>query len=180
MGYQVKESFKERAIGELRSFFVLVLYFWVFIGSFTLYRRLILEETGIAYLHYGIALIEALVIAKIVLIGRMFGVSHRFEDTPLIVPVLYKTVLFALLVAAFGLVERSIEGWIRGEGLLSGFGRIGHLGLYELAARMLTLVVAFVPIIAFSEIGRVIGAKKLAAMFFSNPDVQGSGIDHGL
>ena len=167
-----KGSLKERAIEELRVFWLLALYLWVFLGSFTLYRRLILAETGTSYLHYGIALIEALVVAKVVLVGRMFGFSHRFENRRLIVPVLYKTVLFAILVALFSVAEKLVEGWIHGKGLLDGFREIEGLGLDEIAARMLTLVVAFVPVFAFGELSRVIGAKRLAAMFFTKPETQ--------
>ena len=57
-----------------------------------------MAETGSLYLHYGIALIEALVIAKVVLIGKLFGFTRRFDDRALIVPVVYKSVRFGLLV----------------------------------------------------------------------------------
>jgi len=36
----------ERVIEELRVFWVLVLYLWLFLGSFVLYRRLVLAELG--------------------------------------------------------------------------------------------------------------------------------------
>ena len=161
---------KERAIEELKLFWIIALYLWVFLGSFTVYRRLVIAETGAVYLHYGIALIEALIIAKVILIGKMFGISRRFEDKPLIVPVLYKSVLFGGLVLLFGVVEHLVEGWFHREGLLGGLRGIGDLGAYELGARVLMLIVAFVPFFAFPEIGRVLGARKLAAMFFSRSD----------
>ena len=157
-------------IEELHVFWALAIYLWLFLGSFVLYRRLVLAETGITYLHFGIALIESLVVAKVILVGRMFGISHRFDNRRLIVPVLYKTVLFAILVAVFTVVERLAEGWIHGKGLLAGIRGLEDLGFDEIAARMLTLVVAFVPIFAFGEIGRRIGPEKLAAMFFSKPE----------
>ena len=158
---------KARAIEEFKLFWIIALYLWVFLGSFTVYRRLIIAETGAVYLHYGIALIEALIIAKVILIGKMFHFSRRFENKPLIVPVLYKSILFGVFVLLFGIVERLVEGWFHGEGLLGGLRGISDLGAYELGARVLMLVVAFVPFFAFWEIGRVLGAHKLAAMFFS-------------
>jgi hypothetical protein len=91
MEHEARASLKERAIEELKVFWIIAFYLWLFLGSFTIYRRLIIAETGFAYLHYGIAIIEALVIAKVILIGKMFGFSRRFEDRPLIVPVLYKS-----------------------------------------------------------------------------------------
>ena len=158
---------KERAIEEFKLFWVIALYLWIFLGSFTVYRRLVIAETGVAYLHYGIALIEALIIAKVILIGKMFGFSRRFEDKPLIVPVLYKSVLFGALVLLFGIVERLVEGWIHHEGFFGGLHSISDLGAYELGARVLMLIVAFVPFFAFWEIGRLLGTQKIAALFFS-------------
>lgn len=157
---------KDRAIHEFKIFWIIAIYLWLFLGSFTIYRRLIIAETGSAYLHYGIALIEALVIAKVILIGGMFGFSRRFEDKPLIVPVLYKSMLFGALVVLFGVVEHLVEGWFHKQGMVGGLREIASLGDYELCARVLMLFVAFVPFFAFGEIGRVLGPQKLAAMFF--------------
>lgn len=162
-------SLKQRAFEELKVYWVITLYLWLFLGCFTVYRRLVLAETGVTYVHYGVALIEAMVIAKVMLIGRIFGFSRRFEDQPLIVPVLYKSVFFALLVVGFAVVEHLVEGWIHERGLLDGLQQIAAEGAYEIGARMLTLTVAFVPFFAFSELGRVLGMGKLAGLFFARP-----------
>ena len=166
MEHDAKVALKQRMMEEFKLFGIIALYLWVFLGSFTLYRRLIVDETGAAYLHYGIALIEALVIAKVILIGKIFGLGRRFEDKPLIVPVLYKTIVFGILVLLFAVVERLIEGWVHKQGLLGGLREIDDLGTYELGARVLMLVVAFVPFFAFAEIARVIGLDRLRTMFF--------------
>lgn len=166
MAHEATASLKERVIEEFKAFWIIVFYLWLFLGSFTVYRRLVVAETGSAYLHYGIAVLEALVIAKVILVGRMFGFSRRFEDRPLIVPVLYKSFLFGILVLLFGVVERMVEGLIHKQGMLSGLREIAHMSGYELGARILILVVAFIPFFAFGEIGRVIGVRRLSAMFF--------------
>lgn len=173
-GDSSQRSLKERALGELKVYGVITLYLWLFLGSFTVYRRLILAETGVTYVHYGVALIEAMVIAKVVLIGRIFGFSRRFEDRPLIVPVIYKSIVFALLVMAFGIVEHLVEGWIHERGLFDGLQQIAGEGAYEIGARMLTLTFAFVPFFAFHELGRVLGMGRLAGMFFSRPSAAGT------
>ncbi|HTP98329.1 MAG TPA: hypothetical protein VMN56_03320 [Casimicrobiaceae bacterium] len=165
-------TLKERAVREFKVFWIIAIYLWVFLGIFTVYRRLVVAETGNAYLHYGIALIQALVIAKIVLVGQMFSFSRVHDDKPLIVPVIYKSILFGILVLLFGLVERLVEGWIHHEGLLGGLHEISHMGLDEFCARVLLLVVAFIPFFAFGEIGRVIGMNRLTAIFFSKDAVR--------
>jgi hypothetical protein len=167
MKQDAKVPLKQRVIEEFKLFWIIALYLWMFLGSFTLYRRLIIDETGASYLHYGIALVEALVIAKVILVGKMFGLGRRFENRPLIVPVVYKTIVFGIFVLLFAVVERLIEGWFHQQGLLGGLREIGDIGTYELGARVLMLIVAFVPFFAFTEIGRVLGIDRLRAMFFS-------------
>lgn len=158
---------KARAMQEIKFFWVTAIYLWLFLGSFTIYRRLIVAESGQAYLHYGIALIEALVIAKVIVLGRIFGFSRHFEDKPLIFPVLYKSLLFGILVILFGIVEHLVEGWTHHKGVVGGLADLGGLGIDEFGARMLILVVALVPFFAFGEIVRVLGAREVAAMYFS-------------
>jgi hypothetical protein len=158
---------KAQVIEELKLYWLIVMYLWIFLGSFTMYRRLVVAETGSVYLNYGFALIEAMVIGKVILIGKMFGFSKRYENRRLIVPVLYKAVLFGLLVLLFAIVEHLVNGWIHHAGLFGGLRSIGDLGAYELGARVLMLMVALVPFFAFSEIGRVLGANKLGEMFFA-------------
>ena len=168
-------SLKQRALDELKVYWVITLYLWLFLGCFTVYRRLILAETGVAYVHYGIALVEAMVIAKVVLIGRIFGFTKRFDHMPLIVPVIYKSLLFALLVLAFGLLEKTIDGLIHREGVLSGLQKVAEVGPYEIGARTLMLTVALVPFCAFSELGRVLGLSRLGSLFFGKREAAAGG-----
>ena len=167
MERETMNHLRGRAIEELKLYWVTAFYLWVFLGSFTIYRRLIIAETGTAYLHYGIAIVESLVIAKVILVGKMFRFSRQFENRPLIFPTLYKSILFGVLVLAFGIVEHLVEGWFHKQGWLGGLRGIAELGADELRARVLLLIASFIPFFAFWEIGRVIGVQKLAAMFFS-------------
>jgi hypothetical protein len=160
-------SLKEKAAEEFKLFWIIALYLAVFLGSFTVYRRLILEEFGVAYLHYGFALIEALIIAKVILIGQAFGLGKRFERAPLILSVLYKSILFGVFVFLFGILEHVVEALIHKSGWAGFVHGVAELGLYELLARMVMLIVAFVPFFAFWEVGRVLGPGRLSELFFS-------------
>src|SRR5262249_4046255 len=86
---------------------------------------------------------------------------------PLSVSVIYKSVLFGLFVALFGVLEHVVEGLIHKEDWASILRHLGDLGLYEILARVVMLIVAFVPFFAFWEIGRVIGPLEVAALFLS-------------
>ena len=101
-----------------------------------------------------------------VLIGRIFGFTKRFDHLPLIVPVIYKSLLFAVLVLAFGVLEKTVDGLIHREGVAGGLRDIAEVGRYEIGARTLMLTVALVPFCAFSELGRVMGLERLGRLFF--------------
>lgn len=162
-----KSELSQRLREEFRAFWMITFYLWIFLGSFTIYRRIIIDDSGASYLHYGVALIEALVIAKVILIGNIFGFTRRFDHRPLIVPVIYKSILFAFLVLLFAIVEHIVEGWFHKQSVQVSLAKIADLGARELAARILLLVVAFVPIFACGEIGRTLGGQKLLHLFFS-------------
>ena len=86
----------------------------IFFGVFTTYRRLLLAHYGISYEDYGISVIRALVLGKVVLVAEALHLGRGFEEKPLIVPTLYKTFLFTVCVAVFDIAEALVRGLIGG------------------------------------------------------------------
>jgi hypothetical protein len=160
------KSLKARAVAETKAFLFIAIYLALLFGSFTVYRRLILSEYHDSYLHYGYAIVEALVLGKVILIGRMLHVGERFRDLPLIVPVLWKTFSFSLLVIAFSVLERVVESLFHHRGLGAAFEEVAAQGKAEILARVLILFTALVPLFILVEIGEVLGEGKLFALFF--------------
>jgi len=171
-------SAKERALEEFKAYWIITLYLALFLGALTVYRRLILAEFGVAYLNYGFALIEALITGKIILIGKAFGLGRRFEDRPLVVSTFYKSALFGVFVFLFGVLEHVVEGLYHKKDWAAILHGLTELGMYELLARVVMLIIAFIPFFAFWEIGRVLGPRKVSALFFSGrktPALEGDG-----
>ena len=159
---------KERAIEELKEFWIVSLYLFIFLGAFTLYRRIVLSEFGVAYLHYGVALIEALVIAKVVLIGRAVGLDELCKrGGPLILPVVLQSAVFAFLATLFGVLEHIVEGLIHKKDWASITSNSFGFGSLELFGRMIVLFISFIPFFAFLEVGDVLGQHELFEMLFS-------------
>ena len=53
------ESLKQRALEEIRAFWLIALYLWMFLGAFAAYRALILAESGVLYMRFGMAMDRA-------------------------------------------------------------------------------------------------------------------------
>jgi hypothetical protein len=79
---------KEKAREELRLTLVVFAFLAFMFCAFLTYRRLVLKEYGISYAHYGAGLIEAAIIAKVILFGQAMNLGKRIEDEPLIISVL--------------------------------------------------------------------------------------------
>lgn len=153
-------------IREAREYLRNFVYLTCFFGVFTWYRRLILYSHQITYLDYGISLIEAAVLAKFIMVGQAFGLGRRLEHKPLIVTILYKTILFSLLVGLFSAMGRLARGVLRGEGLAGAFHAAAAGNGYELLAKSLVIFFAFIPFFAVKELGRVLGDNELRKLFF--------------
>ncbi len=59
---------KVKAIEEARKFLVLFLYLWVLFGVFVLNQSIVLREQGVGFTAQGFALLNALVLAKVMLL----------------------------------------------------------------------------------------------------------------
>jgi hypothetical protein len=176
-----KLSFKERAKREFVRYWIYVAYLATVFGVFAWYRRLILAAHEISYLKYGAAIIEALILAKVILIGDAIGLGrHLQERRPLIYPTLGKAVVFSLFVGLFSLLERTATGLIKGKGLLAGIAELRVEDEYELIARCMVVFVLFIPFFAFKELGNTLGEGKLGRLFFRDRSWPQSGDDQSL
>ena len=165
---QPKAGIRERFIHEMKRYLAVVIFLFFFFGAFTAYRRLLLASYEIDYVDYGWALIKAIVLGKVILIGELLHVGERFEGRPLIVSTLWKTLVFGLLIVAFAVLERLVGAWIHHRPLSEEFSFTGPEG-YELLARIPLQIVALVPLFAFRELGRVLGEERLEALFLRGP-----------
>jgi len=161
-----QRGWKQKIVYEMTEYWINLVYLAVVFFTFTSYRRLILAEHQVGYLHYGIAVIEAAVLAKVILIGEAAGAGRKYENRPLIIPALYKTIVFAIWVVVFKVLEHVIGGLVRGKGLAGGFHDLISEGWYEILANALVMISAFVSFFAIKELGRVMGRERLRALFF--------------
>src|SRR5579871_422380 len=113
-----KNGLKEKLVHEGKEMLVIFVYLALFFCTFVTYRRLLLREVGISYFHYGFAVLKALIMAKVILLGQMVRFTRMFDDRPLIVPTLYKVVLFTLFYAAFDVLEHVIGGVLHKKDLM--------------------------------------------------------------
>ena len=161
-----RTGWKQKFLHELIEYWTNVVYLAIFFGVFFSYRRLILAHYEISYLNYGIGVIKALILAKVIMIVGVFRPGQSFENRPLIFPTLYKSVVFTISVALFSVLESMARGLLDGKGLAGGWDELMGRGTNELLAGCLVTFFAFVPFFATKELGRVMGEGRIQELFF--------------
>jgi hypothetical protein len=159
-----KTALKQKLAHELRKYLTILLFLAPLFCAFATYRMLLLGRFREGAFEYGTALINALILSKVILIGEYLRLGKRYEHRPLIYSTAYKSFVFTLLAAVFHVLEGVIKGWVHGEGL-AGAALHGK-GLGELLARGVVFFCAFLPFFALRETGRVLGEGRLADLFF--------------
>jgi len=161
-----KASWKQKLFHEFIEYWINVAYLGLVFASFTQYRRLIMAAYGVSYTEYGVALIEALVLAKVIMIGSVVRLGRALEQRPLIYSTLYKTLVFTVFVGVFKLIEYAVKGLFTGKGLAGGVLAYADKGLPMLLADALVIFVALMPFFAIRELQRVMGEKTIRDLFF--------------
>jgi hypothetical protein len=163
----IASTLRTRMVHESRAAVVIFAHLALLFGAFTTYRRILMAEYHIGYLRYGYALFEALVLTKLILVGRFLRLGERFHDRPLILAVLYKTLWFSLLVLLFSVLEHVAVNLWDGKGAASALDEIARNSMAEALSKLIVVVTAFVPLFALLEVGRVFGEGKLFELFFT-------------
>jgi len=161
-----QKSLKEKIFHEMVEYWINVVYLTLVFASFTQYRRFILASHDITYTNYGFAVIEALILAKVIMIGAVFRLGRGLEQKPLIYPTLYKTAVFTLFVGVFTVIENVVKVLWKGTGFTGESVDFLGKGPHEFIANALIVFVAFIPFFGVKELGRVIGQDKIRALFF--------------
>src|ERR1700721_2833408 len=118
-----KSSLKEKAAHEFKEIATLFLYLAFFFCSLATYSMLLLGRFHISYFAYGAALINALVITKVILIGEAVHVGDKFESRPLFYSAIYKAFMYSLLVLAFHFLEEIVKLLIQKKDIVTAFNK---------------------------------------------------------
>jgi hypothetical protein len=161
-----QEGILRRIFKEAVEYWIIVCYLAIVFAAFTWYRRLLLASYGITYTNYWVAVIKALVLGKVIMIGEVLRIGRGLEKKPLIIPTLYKTLVFTLFLAIFTVLENVFRGLWKGTGFTGNVVEYLGVGLHEFFANSLVVFVTFIPFFGVKELSRVIGQDKIRALFF--------------
>jgi hypothetical protein len=166
-----KTKLKEKAVDELKAYLFVSFYLWVFLAMFAQHKSLILREEQIDFTAHGVALINALVLGKFLLLAKAFHPGRRAEDAPLIYPTLLKAAILAIVISILKVLEDVIVGHFRGKSAAESVVDLGGGSGKAILVMTVMLFVVLIPLAAFGELERVVGAEKLHALFLRPRDL---------
>ena len=163
---------KERVFEEVKRFIVIFLYLWVVFALLSLHKSLVLSLRNLDYEEHTFAIINALVFAKVLLVAEDLHLGERFENKPLIYPILYKSFVFTIVLICFHIVESIVVGLWHGNTIaesvpaILGWNPKGLLGVGVMC------FIVLLPFFGFREVARVIpkSVVKTGGGFGLSPD----------
>ena len=162
-----KAELKQKAKHEAKELLYVFLYLAFFFCALATYSTLLLKEYEVPYWNYAFALINALVIAKVILIGQAVHLGEKYEHKPLLVSAIWKAFMFSLFALAFHFVEELVKRLIHGANMAEASRSIR---VDQLMGHTLVVFCTFISLFAFMEFRRVLGEETFYSMLFRSED----------
>jgi VIT1/CCC1 family predicted Fe2+/Mn2+ transporter len=162
------QRLKAEAVDETKKIFGVFLYLWVLLTLFSLHKAFIFNEDMLTY-QQGFALINALALAKIVVVGQAMHIGDRPKDDPVFWPAVVKAAIFAVILLIFHVIEETAVGVWRGKTVAEAIPTIGDGSLQAILIAAAMIFIGLIPFFAFVELERVLGAEELRTLMFGRP-----------
>jgi hypothetical protein len=163
-------TFQQRAIDEIQEIGLTALYFACCFVALMFLKRLVLAEYQIEFGGLSLALIGALVVAKVVLILEHVPLGRWIQHRPAAVDVAARTLLYALGVFGVMLVEKAFdtrhEAGGFGAALVSVFR---HRDIHHVWAATIGIGGALLGFNVLSVVRRRLGEGELRRLLFAEP-----------
>jgi len=159
-----KRTFKERILHNFREFVAMFLYLWLLFAFLSYHETIVLAKHHIDYKPFGLAFINAFVLAKVMLVAEELRVGTRFRRSAPVFPVLHKSLLFAIIFICFNMAEEIVIGLWKGKTVAESIPKIGGGSPLGIVIASLIFTVALIPFFAFRELSRVMGKGVLEAL----------------
>ena len=165
MSASTNRNLKEKVYQQLKEFLIIAVYLWAVFGLLVLYKSAILAENNVDFARNGFALVNALALAKIMLIAKDLRLGETDNKAPLIYPTVLKSAIYTVLLAFFKVLEEAGVGMYRGKTFQESIAGLGGGSLQGILVLTLLLFVTLIPFVGFGELQRVLGNGKLKNLF---------------
>jgi hypothetical protein len=150
----------------------LVVWAWISAYLFILFAAILLYgwekggDDGRALTEVGLAAVQAVVLGKFVLFGKILGLGKLPRAEPLLARVLRRTLGVLLVVAVFMAFEEMAVSVLRGGSLMGGIHVLAARGSAEILITMLLMFLILLPLSVLLEFSRHIPRAEIRRLLF--------------
>jgi hypothetical protein len=159
-------SLKEKALHGAVRFAGMFVYLWAMFILFQLHEYVVLAQHRISFTRLGFGLVNAIILAKVMLVADELKLGARRGRRPLIYHILFRSVLFAAVFILFDIAEKILVGAFLGKSMTESLPTYGGGGILGTLLVGIFLSVALIPFFSFVEISRAMGPGEFAKLLF--------------
>lgn len=161
-------SLQQKLRDEIKAVALVTLYFAIWIGTLMLLKTLVLAEYRIAFHGWSLALVGALILAKVVLVLEHVPLGVWVRNRPALVDVVSRTALYALGLLVVLLLEKAFDGRHEHGGFVPSLLAVfQHAEVHHVWVNTICLAGALLGYNVLSLIRRRLGEGGLFRMFLS-------------
>jgi len=164
------KPFKQKLIHEMKAVAFATLYFAIWFGILMFLKTMILSEYKVEFGGISMALIGALILAKVVLVIDHIPLSRWTREQPAIYFVIFRTLfnivgVFIVLLLEHAFKSRHEYGSF-GSALINAFQ---HRDVYHMWASVTVVSIAVFWFNVLFVLRKYLGEHELSQLFFSTP-----------
>jgi hypothetical protein len=161
-----KATLRERAMHEFKKLVIISLYLYITLGAVILLKTAVLQDQGIEFSPWGIAIVKAVVLAKFMLLGEAIKIGGRTSTSPLVWPTLQKALVLLVVLIIMTVIEEAVVGLFHHRSITASLGELFGPRLEETVAGYVIMLLVLIPYCAFRVLGEALGEDRLTRMFF--------------
>ena len=160
-----RPSLTQRLLRSAKRLFWIFLYLWALFALFALHESVVLAKHRISFEPFGLAFVNAWVMAKVMLIADDLNLgAHWFGKRPLVYRIVSRAVLFALVFIIVYAVEEVVVGLWSGKSVAESLHQAGTGSPAGVLSIAVVLSIALLPFFAFRAIDQALGTGTLRSL----------------
>jgi hypothetical protein len=156
-----------RVVHAFRHMLPPTLFFLISFNIIVFTTNLLVHDYWFKLSSFLLATTTALIVGKAVLVANSIRLIDRFRGAPLIQPILYKTLFYALVVLVVRVAERFVHLTIDDRGVSAAFDMAVHdFSWRRFAAIQIWIFTCFLIYVTATELSSLLGEGQMFRLFF--------------
>ena len=163
-----KSSLLRFVLNQLKEVVPPTIFFIIGFNVIVLTTQLILADYLIHFANFILVTFSALIVGKAVLVANHLPFFRRFDTAPIVQPILFKTIIYCLVVLVVRVIEKLVKYWL-GGGTVEGIPDYvaNHFSWNRFIAIQIWVFVLFLIYTIAGELNLLFGNGELLKILFS-------------